>query len=199
MSEESTNEVVDGSATVFETEWFSIVREHPEEMPELNGEPYYLIDSPDSVMVLALTDRQEIVLVQQYRPAAGRQTLELPSGYVGEGESPERAAERELLEETGYVTSGLRPLGRGRIMTNRNRSTQHTFLGTGAVPKQGAHIEQGSDVSVVTLAEFRRLCVTEAFEQHTALALFVLADWKYGLGLRETLDLCHRSGSEHQR
>jgi hypothetical protein len=67
MSTDGANEPIDGAETVFETEWFSIVREHPPEMPELDGAPYYLIDSPDSVIVLALTDDREVVLVRALR------------------------------------------------------------------------------------------------------------------------------------
>ncbi len=55
-----------------------------------------------SVAVLALTEEDDVLLTRQFRPGPGRFLLELPGGYLDEGESPLEAAERELLEETGH-------------------------------------------------------------------------------------------------
>jgi ADP-ribose pyrophosphatase len=44
-----------------------------------------------------------IILQRQFRPPINRLSVELPAGLIDADETPERAAERELLEETGYV------------------------------------------------------------------------------------------------
>lgn len=46
-------------------------------------------------------------MVRQYRPAVETSTLELPCGHVEEGDTPEEAARKELLEETGYVAEQM--------------------------------------------------------------------------------------------
>lgn len=54
------------------------------------------------MMIPRLKHSGDFILVEQFRPALGERTLEFPAGLVDEGESPQQAAIRELLEETGY-------------------------------------------------------------------------------------------------
>lgn len=54
------------------------------------------------VAILALTKKQTVIMVEQYRPAIRREFLEIPAGLVEKNELPLEAAKRELEEETGY-------------------------------------------------------------------------------------------------
>ncbi|HDS44949.1 MAG TPA: NUDIX hydrolase [Methanomicrobia archaeon] len=56
---------------------------------------------PGAAAVVPLMD-DRIMLIEQYRAAVGRKTLEIPAGTLEPGESPEDCAQRELLEETGF-------------------------------------------------------------------------------------------------
>ncbi|MDA1027063.1 MAG: NUDIX hydrolase [Planctomycetota bacterium] len=67
------------------------------------------------VAIIALTDDDELVLVEQHRPPLGRTVIEIPAGLVGDdaektGEADLEAARREFLEETGYTAEGWRSL-----------------------------------------------------------------------------------------
>lgn len=66
-----------------------------------------------AAVVLAVTDDDEIVLVEQYRPPLGRRCLELPAGLVGDDgdERVEAAALRELAEETGFHAARIDCVG----------------------------------------------------------------------------------------
>jgi ADP-ribose pyrophosphatase len=68
-----------------------------------------------SVMVVAVTPEESLVLADEFRPAIGARMICLPAGLVGdvEEEEPEAAARRELREETGYEAASLEFLGRG--------------------------------------------------------------------------------------
>ncbi len=70
------------------------------------------IDFPAWVLVVAVTPEKEIVMVRQYRHGNEAICLELPGGLVdAEDISPEKAAIRELLEETGFKAGRMVKLG----------------------------------------------------------------------------------------
>jgi len=73
-----------------------------------------------AVFVLAVTEGDELVLVEQYRVPMQERTLELPAGIYGDDESqadetPEQCALRELEEETGYRASRAKLLFTGPV------------------------------------------------------------------------------------
>ena len=67
-----------------------------------------------AAVILAETDDGEIILVEQSRIPIGRRCLELPAGLIGDDyddDNVEKAAARELEEETGYRAHEIQPLG----------------------------------------------------------------------------------------
>jgi ADP-ribose pyrophosphatase len=71
-------------------------------LPKGNESDFYLRSGHSSIACLALTKDKQVILVKQFRPGPKKVLLEIPGGGIGEGETVERAMERELLEETGY-------------------------------------------------------------------------------------------------
>ena len=92
---------------VFQTPWFDLVAKNYPGEPS----PHYSISTRDYVCVIATTEDYRLLLVRQFRPALDQMVVELPSGHVEEGETPEEAARKELLEETGYVAGEMMDLG----------------------------------------------------------------------------------------
>jgi len=72
---------------------------------------FYIIESRDWVNIIPLTSDHQVVMIKQYRHGSGEVTLEIPGGLVDPGDTPEMAASRELLEETGYQGEELIKLG----------------------------------------------------------------------------------------
>ncbi|NNM67822.1 MAG: NUDIX hydrolase [Spirochaetales bacterium] len=76
---------------------------------------YVVIDAPDWVNVVAVVANAEkqpcFLMVRQFRHGSSRLYWEFPGGMVDPGELPATAAERELLEETGYRARSLKLLG----------------------------------------------------------------------------------------
>ncbi|MBF0284274.1 MAG: NUDIX hydrolase [Magnetococcales bacterium] len=103
--------------TVYETPWFRLIARDVEGF--VSPEPYYALDLPDYAAMVAVTQEGKMLLVRQYRPAAERVTLELPSGIPDRGEQPVEAAVRELREETGYRPLLVEALGSLHTDTGR--------------------------------------------------------------------------------
>jgi ADP-ribose pyrophosphatase len=69
-----------------------------------------IVVHPGSVVILPVFSDGKILLVRQYRHAAGSFLWELVAGRVDAGETPAAGAHRELAEETGYAARRLRKL-----------------------------------------------------------------------------------------
>lgn len=130
--------------------WLS-VRVDSCEMP--NGtivEPYYVMEYPDWVAAIALTDDNEVVLVRQYRHGIGKTGLELPCGCVDpQDASPQEAIKRELQEETGYLFKNYEFLGSESPNPSNYTNLHHAFLATGVTSVEAQQLDESEQIEVV--------------------------------------------------
>lgn len=66
-----------------------------------------IAQTKDAVVVVPVTENNEIIFVKQTREVVGEETLELPAGIIEEGEEIKIAGLRELKEETGYIANSI--------------------------------------------------------------------------------------------
>ncbi|RWZ60195.1 NUDIX hydrolase [Halobacillus fulvus] len=76
-------------------------------LPDGNTSKRELIKHPGAVAVVAITDDNKLVCVEQYRKPMEKSMVEIPAGKLEPNEKPETCALRELEEETGYTTDHL--------------------------------------------------------------------------------------------
>ena len=83
------------------------------------------------VVMVAVTPAGTVLLEKQFRPPLGRDVIELPAGLVDPGESMEEAAQRELIEETGWSAKKLDFIAEGPISTGASTEVLRAYLCTG--------------------------------------------------------------------
>jgi 8-oxo-dGTP pyrophosphatase MutT (NUDIX family) len=99
--------------------------------------PYYVLEYPDWVHVVAIGADRRVLLVEQYRHGAAAVTLEVPAGRMDPADgSPLEAARRELLEETGCAGSELALVGASSPNPASHDNQVHTVLATGVAAIQ---------------------------------------------------------------
>lgn len=143
------------------------------EVPE-----YYVLEYPDWVNVVALTEEGKFILVRQYRHGVAGTVLEIPGGVIDEGESADEAARRELLEETGYQFQSLEKLCElyPNPATSNNITT--SYLATGGVLVQEQKLDAQEEIEVITVSaeELKELLFKNQFGQalHSSALFYAL-------------------------
>jgi ADP-ribose pyrophosphatase len=155
----------------FRTPWFEVLSKtiRPDEAP------YYSLKLPDYTSLIALTGDRSILLVRQYRPAVERYTLELPSGLVDPGETPGEAAQRELLEETGYAAGEVEVLGPMFPDTGRLANQIWSCFASGVQPVSGRTPESGIEVVTYSLPQLWRATADGQFDHALHVAILLMA------------------------
>lgn len=132
--------------TLYESKWLGLYR---------SGRWDY-VRRPNSdacVGVLAVTGRNEVVLIEQFRIPVQKRVIEIPAGLVGDepehkGEDLSETARRELLEETGYRAESVVPLLSSPTSPGMTPEITHLFHATGLTAESEGGGIAGEDITV---------------------------------------------------
>lgn len=165
---------------------FDVSRQHEISVTGIEGD-YISVAAPHWLMTVPVIDGK-FVMVRQWRHAMEQITVEFPGGVGEKGEAPERAAERELEEETGYKPGNMTFLGtispNPALFSNR----LHIYLATDLVQTGERHLDEDEllEVLEIPVSEvidgFGLEEYTHAFTG-TAIALYLKHLRKEGLSL----------------
>jgi len=139
-----------------------------------------VVEHPGAVAIVARADDGRVVLVRQWRHAAGRALWELPAGTREAGEDPAGTATRELTEETGYAAARWHDLGRGPVSPGYSSEEIWFFAAEGLTAgASNPDVDEIMDVRLFGLTELSELAAQGAVDLKT-LAGLALAGLRLG-------------------
>ncbi|CAH1903974.1 ADP-ribose pyrophosphatase [Candidatus Nitrotoga sp. HW29] len=106
---------------------------------------------PGAVAILAILDNGNLLMERQFRYAPQREFIELPAGKIDHGEDILRTAQRELLEETGYIASQWTHLTTAWPCIGFADERMEYFLARG-LTYQGRQLDEGEFLEVFELS-----------------------------------------------
>ncbi|BAF59510.1 NTP pyrophosphohydrolases [Pelotomaculum thermopropionicum SI] len=115
-----------------------------------------VVEISEAVAVVPLTDKEELLLVRQYRHPVGKTLLEIPAGKLEPGEDPLDCARRELLEETGYEAGSMTRLFSFFSTPGFTPEELHLFMAGGLVLKE-QNLDEDEFIDVVKVPLSRAL------------------------------------------
>ena len=113
-----------------------------------------IIHHPGAAAIVPMKDEETVLLIRQYRHAAGGYILEIPAGTLRPGEDPGACAARELEEEIGFRPSALEPLAAFFTTPGFTDEVIHIYKATGLMPgKQNLDHDEVLEVVELPLRE----------------------------------------------
>lgn len=112
---------------------------------------FTVLEVPDWVQVLPITDSGQAVLVKQYRFGSREFSLELPGGVVEKDQTPLEAARRELMEETGYQAERLIQMAAFKPNPAVQNNIAHFFVAEGARLAGPTNFDENEDLELVEI------------------------------------------------
>jgi len=140
---------------------------------------YYVLEYPDWVNAVAFTEDDQVLLIRQYRHGAEDVFLEIPGGCIDEGETPEQAVVRELLEETGYAFNSIEKVGEVYANPSTAANVTHAYVLQGGRKVQEQHLDGREEIEVlsVSVTELKELLLKNEIKQalHVSSIFFALS------------------------
>lgn len=162
------------SSKVYSTRIFDL-HHHRRHHHQRGHHDFYVLEAPDWVNIIPLTENDDVVMVQQFRHGTEDFTLEIPGGMVDpEDPSPMAAARREMIEESGYDSDDIIELGKVHPNPAIQGNYCHTFLARGARsgPKVELDTSEETEVVLVPLASIKDLIASGEITHALVIAAF---------------------------
>jgi hypothetical protein len=165
------------SEYLLKTNWLTVRKDHVRMPSGVEIKDYYVLEYPDWINVIAITEDGKFVIEQQYRHGTQSVDYELCAGTIEKGELPLQAAKRELLEETGFAGGDWTLYCESCPNPAAMTTTNYTFLAKGIRYSGARHLERTEDIniSLMTFEEVKNLLVNGGIKQGQMLAPL----WKY--------------------
>lgn len=131
-----------------------IVSLHVDEVKLPNGKTSTreIVEHPGAVAIVAITDQNKMVMVEQYRKPLERSLIEIPAGKLEKGEDPVECAKRELGEETGYTCESIQLLTSFYTSPGFSDELLHVYLAKGLKKESELDLDEDEFVNLLEVS-----------------------------------------------
>jgi 8-oxo-dGTP pyrophosphatase MutT (NUDIX family) len=141
------------SKLAFDHKWFK-VRQDTVQLPHGKIlDDFFVWLEGDVVIVVPITSENKFVIVKQYKHGSGEIVLEFPAGMIDHNEDSEKAAQRELEEETGYTGDTLISLGTVFNLPTKVVGQDYIFLMQNAKKTKEPSFDENEEIEVLELTQ----------------------------------------------
>ncbi|MET8981545.1 NUDIX hydrolase [Streptomyces sp. NPDC004539] len=120
-----------GERQIYTNKWVNLCLVDVQQ-PDGRRWEYHVVRLRHLAVAAVVNDRREVLMMWRHRFITDSWAWELPMGLVEEGETPEEAAAREVLEETGWRPGPIKPLIYAEPANGITDSQHHVFRADGA-------------------------------------------------------------------
>ncbi len=167
--DEDLRERLVGSRTTFAGQFLSVTVDEVE-LPDGRTARREIVHHPGAVAVVPLLDDGRVIMIRQYRQAAGKALWELPAGVLEAGEEPEACARRELAEEIGQEPGELVHLLSTYTSPGFSTELIHIFLAR-ELHEVDASAESDENIRVLPMALSEAVAMVRRGEVQNAAAV----------------------------
>ncbi|HCX58139.1 NUDIX hydrolase [Sphingobacterium multivorum] len=171
------------SAYICKEPWATLRRDTCELPDGRINDHYYVLEYPDWVNMIGITEQNELLVIKQYRHGAGIIALEIPAGTTEAGEDPKNAAVREMLEETGYQFDQIEEIAALYANPATSGNITYSYLMTGGKKVQEQDLDEHEEIDVyrIPLEEAKSMLLDNKFSQALHASALFYAFNKLGL------------------
>lgn len=137
------------SQTVLKNKFFSIKKDKCQKTDGTITNDYFTVHRPDVAIIAAFTPQKKLIMIRQYRHPVKAMDYELPAGYLEPRDTNiSQAAQRELLEETGYKAEKLKKIHTAYASAGFMNNNVHFFIGFNAKKISKQNLDESEELTV---------------------------------------------------
>lgn len=142
-------------------EWFKVDSETVELPDKRRIDDYYVWNSGDVVLTVPYTKDNKFVLVKQYKHGIKEVVIEFPAGVLEKGEDPKVGAEREFLEETGFVSKEVELIATLSDNPTKQRGRGYVFLARDSEKRFEQKLDEFEDIEILEVSRDELILMIE--------------------------------------
>ena len=138
---------------------------------------WHYIKTFDYLCIFAVTEKNKVAIVNQFRPSVNRKTWEFPGGIKDSKKNIIKIAKNEVEEETGLKVKKIIRIKTGLSDTGRIQNKIHFFFAR-CYETYLKRVEKGIKVKFVTKKQLEKLIIKGNFDYNLHLSLYMLVKMK---------------------